>query len=53
MNPAVADHAHTLGFSHAVEFGALLEVLLAAYSLGVAEAGFCESIDVAPVWSRS
>jgi len=40
INPTIAYHADSLGLSLAVEFGALLEILLAALSLRVAEPCF-------------
>ena len=46
--PAVANHAHALGLSHAIKLCALLEIPLAANTLSIAEAGFRQSIDVAP-----
>ena len=46
--PAVADHAHALGFGLAVELGALLEILLAADALGIAETRLGKRIDVTP-----
>jgi hypothetical protein len=47
--PAVSNHAHSLRFSHAVETSALLEVLLAADTLSVAEARFSKRINISPV----
>lgn len=40
VDPTVANHANPFGFRLAVELGALHEILLAAYALGVAEACF-------------
>jgi hypothetical protein len=47
--PAVPNHAHTLGFSHAIEFGALLQVLLTSNTLRIAKASFSQRIDITPV----
>jgi hypothetical protein len=47
--PAVSNHTHSLRFSHAVETSALLEVLLAADTLSVAEARFSKRINISPV----
>jgi hypothetical protein len=38
--PTVTNHADAFGFCLAVELGTLHEILLATYTLGVAEAGF-------------
>lgn len=38
--PAIANHAHALGFGKSVEFGTVLQILLAANTLSVAETGF-------------
>lgn len=46
--PAVANHAHALGFGLTVELGALLEILLAPDTLSVAETCLGESIDITP-----
>lgn len=51
--PAVPNHAHPLCLGHAVELGALLQILLAANSLGVAEACLSEGIDVTPCYGGS
>lgn len=47
--PTIANHAHSLGFCHAVESGCLLEVLLAANPLGIAETSLSKGINIAPV----
>lgn len=47
--PTVPNHAHTLGFSHAVKLGTLSKILLAANTLSVTEASFSQRIDIAPV----
>lgn len=49
--PAVSYHAHTLGFSHPVKLGTLLQVLFAADPLSVAETSFRQSIDITPCYS--
>jgi phosphoribosylformylglycinamidine (FGAM) synthase PurS component len=36
-SPTVPNHAHTLGFSHAIKLGTLFEILLAANTLSVTE----------------
>ncbi len=46
--PAVANHAHALAFGLAVELGALLEILLAADALSIAEACLSQRINVTP-----
>jgi hypothetical protein len=51
--PAVANHAHPFGLSLAVELGALLEILLAADALSIAEARLGKSVNVTPCYSGS
>lgn len=46
--PAVSNHAHPLCLGLAVETRALLQVLLASDTLGVAEPCLSESINVTP-----
>jgi hypothetical protein len=46
--PAVSHHAHSFGFSHAVKFGALLQVLLAPNTLRIAESCFGKGVDISP-----
>lgn len=48
--PTVANHAHSLFFSHAVELGTLLKILLAADTLGVAETCLGKGVHVTPSW---
>jgi hypothetical protein len=51
--PAVARHAHSLGFGHPIELGTLLKVLLATDTLGIAETSLGHSIDITPACIRS
>lgn len=46
--PAVAGHAHAFALGGTVEPSALFEVFLASDTLGIAEAGLGERIDVSP-----
>lgn len=46
--PAVADHAHALGFGFAVELGALHKILLAANAFSIAKPGLGKRINIAP-----
>jgi hypothetical protein len=46
--PAVTNHAEALGLGHAVELGALLQVLLAAEAVVVAVARFSQRVDITP-----
>lgn len=47
-SPAIADHTHAFTFGHSIELGALLEVLLAADTLRVAEACLGKGIAITP-----
>lgn len=47
-SPTVAHHTHSLGLSHAIELGALLQVLFASDSLSVAETSLSKGINITP-----
>lgn len=46
--PAISNHAHPFCFSHAIEAGTLLEILLATNTLGITKSCLSERIDVSP-----
>ena len=48
-SPTVPNHAHALGFSHAIKLGTLPEIFLAANTLSIAETSFSQRIDITPV----